>query len=87
MPPRYKRVREAGFTFLFRYDQIDPSLLHIYARHLMTVDEALELFFNETPTWNEEFHRFENYSDTHGLYWFWRNEAKKEVVVITCFRI
>lgn len=87
VPPKYKHVRAAGFTFLFKYDQVDSSLLHIYARHLMTIDDALELFFSQTPTWNEEYRRFENYSDTQGLYWFWRNESKKEVGIITCFRI
>lgn len=87
MPPKYKRVNQAGITFLFKYDQVDPTLLHIYARHLMTIAEALELFFDCTANWNEEFRRYENYSHTHGLFWFWRTDAKKEVVVITCFRI
>ncbi len=87
MPARYKRVIDSGITFLFKYDQVDPSLLHIYARHLMTVEDALELFFNFPPTWNTRYRRYENYSDTHGLYWFWRNETKKEVFIITCFRI
>jgi len=27
-----------------------------------------------------------NLHNPHGLYWFWRNEQKKEVAVITCFR-
>ncbi len=85
--PGYKTVREAGFTFLFRYDQVDPTLLHIYARHLTSIDDALDVYFDTRPVWNEQFRRFENYSTTHGLFWFWRNEAKKEVVIITCFRI
>lgn len=41
---RYRRVKEGGITFLFKYDEVDPTLLHIFARHLMEVDDALDLF-------------------------------------------
>lgn len=30
--------------------------------------------------------RYENYSETHGIYWFWLNEFDK-VMMITCFKI
>lgn len=46
---RYKPVREAGITFLFRYDQVDPTILHIYARHLTSIDDALDVFFDTEP--------------------------------------
>ena len=71
----------------FRYDTVDPSILHIYARHLTSIDDALDVFFDTEPKWNEEYERFENYSVTHGLFWFWKNEERKIVVIITCFRI
>lgn len=83
---KYEVIEEEGITFYFKYDSVDPSILHIYARHLTTIDDALDVFFSTTPTWNERNKRFENLSETHGLYWFWRNEKKKEVTVITCFR-
>jgi hypothetical protein len=60
---------------------------HIYARHLSEIDDALDVFFDTKATWNEQFRRFENYSNTHGLFWFWLNESKKEVQIISCFRI
>ncbi len=84
---KYKRIVEEGITFLFKYDEVDPTLLHIYARHLMEIDDALDLFFETEPKWNEQFRRFENYSETCGLFWFWRNEEKRQVMIITCFRI
>lgn len=84
---RYERVREAGITFFFKYDSVDSAILHIYARHLTSIDDALDVYFITDATWNDEFHRFENFSETHGLFWFWRNEIKKEVIVITCFGI
>ena len=83
---KYEVIEEQGITFFFKYDKDNPSLLHIYARHLTSMDDTLDVFFNTTPTWNERYNRFENLSDTHGLYWFWRNEQRKEVTVITCFR-
>jgi hypothetical protein len=34
-------------------------------------------FFSQDPVWNERYKRFETYSETHGLYWFWRDDHKK----------
>lgn len=89
MPPRraYKRVEENGIEFLFKYDDDAPELLHIYARHVTEVDDALDTFFGaETKMWNAEFKRFESYTATHGLFWFWLDE-NKVVMVISCFRV
>lgn len=83
---KFKRVREEGITFLFKYEEDAPELLHIYVRHLTTVDDALDVYFKTTPKWNEERNRYENYSETHGIYWFWLNEFDK-IMIITCFKI
>ena len=83
----YEVVISSGFTFFFRYDQVDPTILHIYARHLTSIDDALEVFFTSKPIRNRQFRRYENYSKTHGLYWFWRRRSKREIIIITCFRI
>lgn len=83
---KYQSVEEQGITFFFKYDKTVPSILHIYARHRTIIDDALDVFFNTTPIWNEQYQRYENLSETHGLYWFWRSEQKKEVTIITCFR-
>jgi hypothetical protein len=84
---RFEHVIENGIKFVFKMDDVDPNLLHIYARHLTTIDDALDLFFDTKPTWNQEFERCENYSETHGLYWFWIDESKKIVMVVSCFRL
>jgi len=83
----YQSIRVQGITFFFKHDKIQSSVLHIYARHLTTIDDALNVFFDTLPIWNEQYQRYENLSDTHGLYWFWRNKQQKEITVITCFRI
>ena len=83
----YEHVIEDGITFVFKLEDNPPDLLHIFARHLTTIDDALDVFFDTTPIWNPQRDRFENYSSTHGLYWFWINEKEKVVMVISCFRI
>lgn len=84
---QYKQVEESGIRFVFKYDDDAPDLLHIYARHLTTIDDALDTFFDGSgEVWNEERRRFETYSETHGLFWFWLEE-EHVVMVISCFRL
>jgi hypothetical protein len=83
--PKYEHVHEIGYRFVFKRDEADPELLHIYARHLATIDDALDVFFSTDASWNEEFHRWENRSDTHGLYWFWIDRRCKIVMIVSCF--
>lgn len=87
--PRYKQVRENGVTFVFKYDDDAPELLHIYARHLTTIDDALDVYFDPTTTHelNTEFDRHESRNATHGLFWFFIHESQQVVMVITCFRL
>jgi len=84
--PEYERLKCNDFIFVFKYDENKPDMLHIYSRHMTTPDDVINLFFSYDPIWDEERKRFGNYSDTHGLYWFWRNKEKKVVMVISCFR-
>lgn len=53
--PKYEIVEEQGITFFFKHDKAQSSLLHIYVRHLTTIDDALDVFFNTTPVWNEKY--------------------------------
>jgi hypothetical protein len=84
---RYKRVEENGIQFVFKYDDEAPELLHIYVRHLTSVDDALDVFFSPSPrNWNAERSRFETETETHGLYWFWIDKDKV-VMVVSCFKL
>lgn len=85
--PKYEHVFENGIKFVFRMEDDAPDLLHIYARHLTTIDDALDVYFNTVPVWNERYERYENYSNTHGLYWFWLSEPDKVVMIVSCFRL
>jgi L-amino acid N-acyltransferase YncA len=85
MARRYLVVEEQGITFFFKREPDHPELLHIHARHLTTIDDALDTYFDAVPTWNLRRQRFENRTATHGLYWVWLNEADRTVMIITCF--
>jgi hypothetical protein len=84
----YKRVREQGIIFYFKYDDLYHDLLHIYARHLTEIDDALDVFFDPArqDTCNQERQRWESQSTSRMLYWTWLEEGKK-VLVITCFTL
>lgn len=84
--PSYERIKCQDYIFVFKYDENKPDILHIYSRHLTTSDDAIALFFSYDPVWDGARKRYANYSDTHGLYWFWCNQEKKVVMVISCFR-
>jgi hypothetical protein len=79
-------VQAEGIVFLFAYDNDDPKLLHIYARHLTTVDDALRVWFDSEAeeVWNEDRQRFEVQTETHVLYWTWMTDSER-VLIITCF--
>lgn len=85
--PRYERVEADGFTFLFAYDTTDPELLHIYARHLTTIDDALDVWFDDATedVWDEKYERFETVGQHHVLYWTWV-DPQRRVLIISCFR-
>jgi hypothetical protein len=87
---RYQAVEEEGIHFLFAFDPDAPDLLHIFARHTRTIDDALDTFFDPVArtAWNEQRRRFETYSDSHGLFCFWAGGQEGQTVfVITCFRL
>ncbi len=91
MARRFKKVRDRGHGFVFKYDADDPTILHNFARHLTTEQDAIDTFVDAQASasriWNEECQRFEQHSTTHGLYWFWLDEAGRDVMVISCFRL
>jgi hypothetical protein len=82
---KFDKYFSKGIEFYFKYDDVAPELLHIYARHLTTPSEAIETYFHGKTTWNERYKRFETVSATHGLFWLWLDENSK-VLVISCFR-
>ncbi len=77
---------ESGIRFLFKTDPDHPELLHIYARHLTTPEDAIETFFAAPPRWNEQYQRQETYSETHALYWNWARPGRV-VRVISCYTL
>jgi hypothetical protein len=68
-------------VFVFKYDDEAPDLLHIYARHLTTPADAARTFFEGETTWNAAHRRFETFTATHSLYWFWLEESAVIMVI------
>ncbi len=82
---RWARRRCHDHTFLFKYEEDTPDLLHIYVRHLTQPVDAIKAIFSGKTTWNERHQRYETVSETHTVYWIWLDEQVKKVLVITCF--
>lgn len=74
----------SGLAFGFWPDKTDPTVLHITARHGTTADEAIATFMDGQTIWDGSHKRFETFTETHGLYWFWW-ERDRRVGVISCF--
>jgi len=88
MPQRRMRVVEAGgYTFYFAYDRRRTSELHVETRSGVSLDAAIEMFFEGSHAWNERRNRFECYTESHGLYWAWlyADDTSTNVLVISCF--
>lgn len=81
----YKRLRVNGIVFVFKYDDVSPDLLHIYARHLKEPDDAIFIFFNGSTLWNPIQNRYETRTEGEGLFWFWLDEPGKVVMIVSCF--
>jgi hypothetical protein len=79
-------ARAKGHVFFFSLDEGSPDLLHIYVRRLMSPEGAIEIFFSKTAVtvWNAERQRYETKDGEDGLYWYWLNEEKKLVWIVSC---
>ena len=81
----YYKVRSDGYLFIFKMDAIDPSVLHIFARHLKRPEDAIRIFMSGAPdVWNAKYERYETTLDNETLYWGWKIEDEV-VFVISCF--
>ena len=89
----YRQFRDQGVVFVFRLGERaargagPPPHLVRWDGRMATVEDAMDVFFDPdaTTTWNEEAERFESYTDRYGLFWFWLDERRRFVIVITCF--
>jgi len=82
---KYQSDWYGGYRFVFKYDDQFPNMLHIWVRHRKTIEDAEEIWFEGTEEiYNKNFDRFETYTATEGIHWFWLKED--EVIMITsCF--
>jgi hypothetical protein len=77
-------VQEQHFRLYFDADE--PGVLHVYARHGMTIADAAALFFEGQRSWNEARRRFESRLGRRVLYWAWLHGREHgTVLVLSCF--
>lgn len=86
MEKRYQRHKSRGHIFVFKYDSVDPNMLHITARHEMKPQDAISVFFDTDAItfYDLRFNRFETANEEVVIQWFWINENEKVVMIITC---
>lgn len=82
----YERYSFENWVFVFKIEDDQPDMLHIWARHLKTENDAIRIWLEGTDTWNAENNRFETTLDSEHLYWFWLEEDKV-IMVISCFEV
>ncbi len=71
--------------FVFKIDPDEPSMLHIWARHLCTPDEAILTWRDGSRVWNQTHKRWESYTASHGLFWFELKDGG--IMVVSCFKM
>lgn len=86
--PKYSRRRANGVTFVFKHEDDYPELLHIFARHRKTDEDAIFIFFEGTSTAapippNDNVMQTV-YNDAEYLWWYWIDEVQKVVMVVSC---
>lgn len=81
----YKRVRAKGITFVFKYEPDYPDILHIFARHLKKPDDAIHVYLSGTPKWKAEQQLWETRLNDEVVWWFWIDQGKSIVMVVSCF--
>ncbi len=82
----YERFNYENWVFVFKNEDAHPELLHIWARHLKTEEDAIRIWLERTEIWNEKHNRFETKTASECLFWFWL-EVDKVIMVISCFNL
>lgn len=87
----YEKHTAEGHNFFFKKD-LNPitneMVVHIWARHCIEPETAIEVFFNQDiKRYNEKYKRWEGYSKHHELYiyYFFYKNNPQNVIVITVF--
>jgi len=77
--------RAKGITFVFKYEEDNPEILHIFARHLKEPDDAIEIFFTGLTVWKSRLELWESRTKSEAVRWFWIDESEKIVMIVSCF--
>jgi hypothetical protein len=74
--------------FRLYFDRDQSGVLHIHARHGMTAEDAVALFYEGKRDWNEQRRRFESRLGQRVLFWTWLyGREGGTVIVLSCFEV
>lgn len=82
---RYSSLKTNGVRFIFTVEEDPPGMLHIYARHRKTKEDAVFVYFNGDSVYLNERKCWQTSLGKETLWWFWLDESAKVVMVISCF--
>jgi hypothetical protein len=87
---KYKIFKISGKKFVVKMD-LNPLTndyeYHMYIRHLITPQEAIAAYFAKTTeTYNQEYDRYELYSQTYDITVFYTYLKEENILLITAFK-
>jgi hypothetical protein len=83
---KYENFTDGDHTFVFKYDDKFPDFLHIWVNHTKTMEEAADVFFEGEDLGWDDWRKVEvtKWGNTT-LWWYWIDEQKKVLMVVSCF--
>ena len=86
---KYKVFRINNLKFVVKMD-LNPFTnefeYHMYSRHLVTPELAIQAYFTKTEeTYNEQFDRYELYSESLDITVFYTFLKEQNILLITAF--
>lgn len=89
MKPKYQLFKIKGQKFVVKldYDEVLRDYnYHMYIRHLITPEQAISAYFSKTyEEYNEEFDRYEAYSEKLDITVYYTYLKDENILLITAF--
>ncbi len=89
MKPKYQLFKIKGQKFVVKldYDEVLQDYnYHMYIRHLITPEQAISAYFSKTyEEYNEEFDRYEAYSEKLDITVYYTYLKDENILLITAF--
>lgn len=89
MEHKYEAFTVRNKTFIVKLDYNDISNdfdYHMYIRHLVTPEQAINAYFHKTSEkYNEKYDRYELYCESSDIFVYYSYLKTKNILLITAF--